>query len=73
MLENFLNSRVTPTDILDKVDFDRMSNFAVHPNQVDIAPGAESIVNIIFAPRQGGDLEQKCKANFRYVFIVVFF
>ena len=53
-------STVLPIDI----NFEKMSNFAAHPSSVVINPGCTHIVNLIFAPRQGGRLTQ----NFTHLY-----
>ena len=39
-----------------KISFDQMSNFSTHPKAISIPPGCQELVNVIFAPRQGGQL-----------------
>ena len=46
-----------------KISFDQMSNFSTHPKAISIPPGCQELVNVIFAPRQGGQLRNVLLAN----------
>ena len=46
-----------------KISFDQMSNFSTHPKSISIPPGCQEIVNVIFAPRQGGQLRNVLLTN----------
>ena len=58
-------STVLPIEIF----FEKMSNFAAHPSSVVINPGCTQIVNLIFAPRQGGRLTQNFTLLYRYMML----
>ena len=49
-----------------KISFDQMSNFSTHPKSISIPPGCQELVNVIFAPRQGGHLSQKWKLTYSH-------